>query len=74
MQTYINQLFQFPQLVFQISLPLNAVFGQDSPGGQWAVNFLLQKVVSNLLVWSSEHELTKDTVDLLVALVNRKDK
>ncbi|XP_022081901.1 exportin-4-like isoform X2 [Acanthaster planci] len=58
----------------EISLPINAVFGQDSPSGQWTVNFLLQKVVTNLLVWSSEHELAKDTIDLMVALVNRKDK
>ncbi|XP_038078024.1 exportin-4-like isoform X2 [Patiria miniata] len=58
----------------EISLPLNTVFGQDSAGGQWMVNFLLQKVVTNLVVWSSEHELAKDTIDLMVALVNRKDK
>ena len=58
----------------QISLPINTAFGQDSQGGQWVVDRLLQKVLTNLIVWSSEHELAKDTIDLMVSIVDRKDK
>ncbi|XP_033635740.1 exportin-4-like [Asterias rubens] len=58
----------------EISLPINTAFGQDSQGGQWVVDRLLQKVLTNLIVWSSEHELAKDTIDLMVSIVDRKDK
>jgi hypothetical protein len=38
------------------------------------VGYLLEKVISNLSVWSSEPELANDTVELLVTLVERRER
>ncbi|PIO34891.1 hypothetical protein AB205_0108870, partial [Aquarana catesbeiana] len=62
------------KLYDQISLPLNTAFGADTEGSQWIIGYLLEKVISNLSVWSSEQELANDTVQLLVALVERRER
>ncbi|XP_070568372.1 exportin-4-like isoform X2 [Ptychodera flava] len=58
----------------QMSLALTAAFGRDTEGGQWSIGFLIDKILSNLSVWSSEHDLAMDTVNLLVALVQQKER
>ncbi|XP_078736435.1 exportin-4 [Lampetra fluviatilis] len=58
----------------QLSLPFTAAFGQDTEGAQWIVGYLLEKVASNLSVWSSELELASDSVQLLITMVERKDR
>lgn len=58
----------------KISLPLSTAFGADTEGSQWIVGYLLQKVLSNLSVWSSEQDLASDTVQLLVTLVERRER
>uniref|UniRef100_A0A8C5RD43 Exportin-4 n=1 Tax=Laticauda laticaudata TaxID=8630 RepID=A0A8C5RD43_LATLA len=62
------------KLYDQISLPFNTAFGADTEGAQWIVGYLLEKVLSNLAVWSSEQELANDTVQLLVTLVERRER
>ncbi|XP_064413937.1 exportin-4 [Latimeria chalumnae] len=62
------------KLYNQISLPFNTAFGADTEGAQWIVGYLLEKVVSNLSVWSSEEALANDTVQLLVTLVERRER
>ena len=57
-----------------MSLPFSSAFAQGSDSAQWIAGFLVDKVSSNLSVWSSEHELAADTVDLLVALIERKER
>ncbi|KAM7380116.1 hypothetical protein PAMP_003431 [Pampus punctatissimus] len=57
------------KLYEQISMPLSTAFGADTEGAQWIVGYLLEKVINNLSVWSSEAELANDTVELLVTLV-----
>ncbi|XP_002740804.1 exportin-4-like [Saccoglossus kowalevskii] len=57
----------------QMSLPLAVAFGRDTDGAQWSIGFLVDKIVSNLSVWSAEHDLSTDTVNLLVALVQQKE-
>ncbi|OBS59807.1 hypothetical protein A6R68_09068, partial [Neotoma lepida] len=59
---------------FKISLPLSTAFGADTEGSQWIIGYLLQKVISNLSVWSSEQDLANDTVQLLVTLVERRER
>lgn len=58
----------------QISVPLSTAFGADTEGAQWIVGYLLEKVINNLSVWSSETELSNDTVDLLVTLVEKRER
>lgn len=58
----------------KISLPLSTAFGADTEGSQWIIGYLLQKVISNLSVWSSEQDLANDTVQLLVTLVERRER
>ena len=51
-----------------------AAFGHDSDGGLWTVTYLMNKIVSNLKVWSSEVQLIDDTLQLLVALVEKRER
>uniref|UniRef100_A0A8C4RR29 Exportin-4 n=2 Tax=Erpetoichthys calabaricus TaxID=27687 RepID=A0A8C4RR29_ERPCA len=62
------------KLYNQVSLPFNTAFGADTEGAQWIVGYLLEKVISNLSVWSSEPDLSHDTVELLVTLVERRER
>ncbi|XP_059985437.1 exportin-4 isoform X6 [Lagenorhynchus albirostris] len=57
-----------------ISVPFSTAFGADTEGSQWIVGYLLQKVLSNLSVCSSEQDLANDTVQLLVTLVERRER
>lgn len=38
------------------------------------MGYLLEKVINNLSVWSSEPELANDTVELLVTLVEKRER
>lgn len=58
----------------QISIPLSTAFGVETEGAQWIVGYLLEKVINNLSVWSSEVQLANDTVDLLVTLVEKRER
>lgn len=58
----------------QISIPLSTAFGAETEGAQWIVGYLLEKVINNLSVWSSEVQLANDTVDLLVTLVEKRER
>nr|XP_031321573.1 exportin-4 isoform X5 [Camelus dromedarius] len=62
------------KLYDQISVPFSTAFGADTEGSQWIVGYLLQKVLSNLSVCSSEQDLASDTVQLLVTLVERRER
>ncbi|XP_026074158.1 exportin-4 [Carassius auratus] len=62
------------KLYSQISIPLSTAFGADTEGAQWIVGYLLEKVINNLSVWSSESELANDTVELLVTLVEKRER
>lgn len=55
-------------------MPLSTAFGADTEGAQWIVGYLLEKVINNLSVWSSEPELAHDTVELLVTLVEKRER
>lgn len=67
-------LANIPLLSPQISVPLSTAFGTDTEGAQWIVGYLLEKVINNLSVWSSETELSNETVDLLVTLVEKRER
>ena len=56
----------------QISPVLNSAFGRESDGGKWTVDFLLQKITSNVAAWSSETSVMTDTLMLFVTMVDNK--
>ena len=58
----------------EMSPALLAAFGQNTEGASWTVNFLLGKVVSNLHYMNAEIDVAKDTISLLLALVDGKEK
>ncbi|XP_041114751.1 exportin-4-like [Polyodon spathula] len=62
------------KLYDHISIPFSAAFGADTEGAQWIVGYILEKVINNLAVWSSEPDLANDTVELLVTLVERRER
>ncbi|XP_077584626.1 exportin-4 [Stigmatopora nigra] len=62
------------KLYQQVSIPFSTAFGSDTEGAQWIVGYLLEKVITNLSVWSSEPELANDTVELLVTLVEHRQR
>jgi hypothetical protein len=73
-QTISHPSFSLFSFLLQISIPLSTAFGADTEGAQWIVGYLLEKVINNLSVWSSEPELANDTVELLVCLVEKRER
>ena len=60
--------------LLQISKAILAAFGRDTDGAQWTIGFLLEKILSNLSAWSSEEALLTDTLNLLVAMLEKKHR
>ncbi|KAK7874402.1 hypothetical protein R5R35_001498 [Gryllus longicercus] len=58
----------------EMSMALVSAFGKDSEGATWTMNFLMNTIEQNLQHFSSEPALIKDTVLLLLALVDVKEK
>ncbi|XP_019623255.1 PREDICTED: exportin-4-like [Branchiostoma belcheri] len=58
----------------QVSLPLTCAFGQGSDSASLAVQTLVNKVVSNFQMWTSEGEVTEDTVQLFLTLTENRDR
>ncbi|KAL0622512.1 LOW QUALITY PROTEIN: Exportin-4 [Plecturocebus cupreus] len=53
------------KLYDQTSLPFSTVFRAGTECSQWIIGYLLEKVINNLWVWSSEQDLVNDIVQLL---------
>jgi hypothetical protein len=58
----------------EISEVLCAAFWRDTEGAAWSVNFLLDKVLSNLAHCGGEPGVVEDTVLLLVCLAESREK
>ncbi|KAG8318071.1 Exportin-4 [Homalodisca vitripennis] len=58
----------------EISMPLVSAFGQHTDGAMWTMNYLLNKIESNLCLRNSEPVLVKESVNLLTSLVEVRDK
>lgn len=58
----------------EMSLPLVTAFGQHTEGAVWTVNYLLGKVESNLRYFRWEPNLIKESVQLLITLVDMREK
>ena len=55
-----------------MSIALCTAFGRDTEGAAWTVNFLLEKILSNLTQLHSEPGVVEDTIKLLVSLADCK--
>ncbi|CAG5123634.1 unnamed protein product [Candidula unifasciata] len=58
----------------EMSLALATAFGMDTEGVRWTVNFMLQKIVTTMSVWSSEPGLITDTLKLLTDLSEQSSR
>lgn len=58
----------------QLSVALTSAFGRDSEGAAWTLNYLLSVVEQMLRLRSAEPGLVEDTVNLLVTMVDSKER
>jgi hypothetical protein len=58
----------------QVSVALSSSFGKHTDGGRWLINHIMDKVLANLAGWSSEENLINDTLNLFIALVDKRDR
>ncbi|XP_071818411.1 exportin-4-like isoform X2 [Apostichopus japonicus] len=58
----------------ECSLALLMSLGHHSEGAQLVTRCLVQKVASNLAIWSSEEAVAKETASMFVALVQKTDR
>ena len=55
-------------------MALTSAFGRDSEGAAWTLNYLLSVVEQMLRLRSAEPNLVEDTVNLLVTMVDSKER
>lgn len=70
----LTYLLPNENLYVELSPSFNAAFGRDSEGANWITGFLLNKVESNLRTQSAEPGLMDETLKLLMALVDTREK
>lgn len=76
---FLNQwseayLFMLHECYANLSETMQTAFGLDTPGGNWTLNFILNKICINVQNFSTEATIVKDSVGLFVSLVKRKHK
>ena len=57
-----------------MSMPLISAFGQNSEGAMWMINYLMGKIETNLRTFSSEPAIIESSVQLLISLVDMREK
>lgn len=67
-------LFMLSEYYATISETLQTAFGLDTPGGNWTLNFVLNKICVNVQNFTSEQTVVNDSIALFVSLVKRKHK
>lgn len=67
-------LFMLTEYYATLSESLQMAFGLDTPGGNWTLNFILNKICVNVTNFNGESEIIDDSVALFVSLVKRKHK
>jgi len=70
----LTYLLPNENLYVELSPSFAAAFGRDSEGANWITSFLLNKVESNLRTQTAEPALMDETLKLLMALVDTKEK
>ena len=54
--------------MLQVSVTLSSAICNGTPTGQWLVSFLIDKVISNFTVWSSDQSVADSSVELLSSI------
>ena len=57
-----------------MSMSVVTGFGKESEGALWVIDFLLDKALTNFKFWSAEEDVIMSTINMLVALVDDKDR
>ncbi|XP_012251237.1 exportin-4-like [Athalia rosae] len=70
----LSYLLPPEQFYSEISTTLLQAFGEDTPGSLWTVSFLLEKIECNINAFKGEPNLVKETIQLLVTLVESQIK
>lgn len=60
--------------VAQMSPAFSLSFGADTESGQWLISIILNKILSNLSALNSEAKVVTKTLDLLMTLVDKKNR
>jgi len=76
---FLNRILQSYILPYEvsyteISTTILQVFGEDSPAASWVLNFLLDRILCNIKIFKNEPEIIKQTTQLLISLVETKNK
>ncbi|KAG1701259.1 Exportin-4 [Nymphon striatum] len=69
-----SYLLPSEKLYTTISPTLLSAFGRDTEAGAWIVNFILNKICSNLSRWNSESHLMDETISCLITLVSCEER
>lgn len=67
-------LFMLNEYYTNLSETLHTAFGIDTPGGNWTLNYILNKVCVNVQNFPNEVDVVKNSIGLFVSLVKRKHK
>ncbi|KAJ8667435.1 hypothetical protein QAD02_009098 [Eretmocerus hayati] len=70
----LSYLMPKESMYTELSTTLLEAFGEDSPGCQWTFNFLIDKIMCYIKAFKGEPSLIKETMQLLVVLVDSTDK
>jgi len=70
----LTYLLPNENLYVELSPTFSAAFGRDSEGANWITGFLLNKVESNLRTQTAEPGLMDESLNLLMALIDTKEK
>lgn len=57
------------QYYTDMSEALKQAFGEDTPGGIWTINFILNKIIHNVQHFTSEPTVIEDTINVFLILV-----
>ncbi|XP_076041566.1 exportin-4-like isoform X2 [Oratosquilla oratoria] len=70
----LSYLLPYESFYAELSVALTSAFGRDSEGGCWTLNYLLSTVEQTLRLRSAEPGMVEDTVNLLVTMVDSKER
>ncbi|EZA56944.1 Exportin-4 [Ooceraea biroi] len=72
----ISQSYLLPRERYyaEISTTILQIFGDDTPGASWTMDFLLDKVIYNINAFKSEPTIVQETIKLLISLVESETK
>ena len=58
----------------EISVVFQQAFGSNTPGSNWIINYLLNKILLNAQYLKAEKEVMEDTTELFLVLLKRRDR